>query len=374
MVFVKMIGIAVIIILLLLAAGLILYFKLAPQFGGKPAGVRLERMHETDNFRNGRFYNTVSTRMDMQSGKMLQVMWEFIRGSKDREPEKTITVKKFNSSALSDPGNPEIAFIWFGHSTLLLKIDGKKLLIDPMFSERASMFPFLGPRRFEYSEDTGVESLPELDAVLISHDHYDHLDYKTIINLKDKAKRFYVPLSVGAHLERWNIPKEKITELSWWQETVFDSLILAFTPTRHFSGRGLTDRFSTLWGSWVIIGKESKVFFGADSGYFPGFVEIGEKYGPFDITFLECGAYNENWSDIHMMPEESVQAHIDLKGKFYMPIHWGKFNLALHPWKEPVERAMKSAISRGVKMITPEIGKTITLGEQNDNNAWWRNY
>jgi len=310
----------------------------------------------------------------MKSAKMLNVMWEFIRGGNNREPASTIKVNKFDSGIFLKSDQSQDSFTWFGHSTLLIRIDGKTLLIDPVFSKRASMFPFMGPRRFPYTNHMEPELLPQLDAVLISHDHYDHLDYKTILKLKNNADRFYVPLSVGAHLEKWGIPSENIIELNWWESTDFDGLKLIFTPSRHFSGRGLNDRFTTLWGSWVILGKKSRLFFGADSGYFPGFKEIGVKYGPFDITFLECGAYNENWHDIHMMPEETVQAHLDLNGKYLMPIHWGKFSLSLHPWKEPVERALKRSMDLDVAIITPAIGSYVTLDDNIKTSQWWRDY
>jgi L-ascorbate metabolism protein UlaG (beta-lactamase superfamily) len=188
------------------------------------------------------------------------------------------------------------------------------------------------------------------------------------------VNRFYVPLSVGAHLEKWGVDPDHIIELNWWESVNFDSLIVTFVPSRHFSGRGLNNRFTTLWGSWVIEGTKNKIFFGGDSGYFKGFIEIGEKYGPFDLTFLECGAYNENWSEIHMMPEETVQAHLDLKGNYLMPIHWGKFNLSLHSWKEPVERALKRSEELDVKIITPQIGDTVILDNDIKTPHWWINY
>jgi L-ascorbate metabolism protein UlaG (beta-lactamase superfamily) len=236
------------------------------------------------------------------------------------------------------------------------------------------MFTFMGPKRFPYSNYMDVDLLPHVDAVLISHDHYDHLDYKTILNLKDQVDRFYVPLSVGAHLEEWGIPSEHIIELNWWESVNHENLTFIFTPSRHFSGRAITDRFSTLWGSWIIQGAASRVFFGGDSGYYQGFKEIGEKYGPFDLTFLECGAYNENWADIHMAPEETVQAHMDLKGKFLMPIHWGKFNLSLHPWKEPIERAIKKGNDLGVRILTPPVGSINELSDNLKTPRWWEEY
>jgi len=370
----KMTGIILIVSVSALIIGLISFFSFAPQIGGKPNGDRMARMQSAKNFRAGKFHNTVSTKMDMKSGKMVNVMWEFFKNDKSREPVTTIKVNKFNPAVFQQMNPSEVSFTWFGHSSILLKINGKVLLIDPVFSERVSMFPFLGPKRFKYSHHMDVELLPRLDAVLISHDHYDHLDYKTIQKLKDKVNRFYVPLSVGAHLEKWGVPPGNITELNWWESVDFDNLTFVFTPSRHFSGRGLNDRFSTLWGAWVIKGESQNIFFGADSGYFQGFKEIGEKYGPFDLTFLECGAYNKNWSDIHMMPEETIQANVDLRGKALMPIHWGKFNLSLHPWKEPIERAIAKGKDLDVKIITPKIGEIVILNDRLNTARWWKDY
>jgi L-ascorbate metabolism protein UlaG (beta-lactamase superfamily) len=370
----KMTGIIILIAIVAIVIGLSIFFNFAPQIGAKPEGARLERMKSSENYKLGKFHNTINTKMDMKSGKMLGVMLEFFKNNKDREPVGIIQTHEFNQGDFYDLNQDSLSFTWFGHSSILIKIDGKVILIDPVFSDRASMFSFMGPKRFPYSNYMNVDILPEVDAVLISHDHYDHLDYETIMMLKEKVNRFYVPLSVGAHLEKWGIPAQNIYELNWWDSIELDSLSLVFTPSRHFSGRGLNNRYSTLWGSWVIQGKRHRVFFGGDSGYFPGFKKIGEKYGPFDLAFLECGAYNENWSEIHMMPEETVQASRDLNSKLLMPIHWGKFNLALHPWKEPIQRAISKGEELNANIITPEIGELVTLNDQLMTNHWWTNY
>ncbi len=369
-----MTGILIIALVILITISLILFFNFAPQIGGSPEGKRLERMKSSENYKLGKFHNTITTKMDMKSGKMLGVMLEFFKNNDNREPGGMIQTHKFNPIDFKDQSSDNFSFTWFGHSSILIKIDGKVILIDPVFSDRASMFSFMGPKRFPYSNYMNVDLLPEVDAVLISHDHYDHLDYETMLKLKDKVDRFYVPLSVGAHLEKWGIPSQNIVELTWWDSVDLGTLNLAFTPSRHFSGRGLNNRFSTLWGAWVIQGSKEKIFFGGDSGYFPGFKKIGETYGPFDLAFLECGAYNENWSEIHMMPEETVQASKDLKSKLLMPIHWGKFNLALHPWKEPIQRAIKKGEELNVNIITPEIGEMVTLNDQLMTTHWWTNY
>lgn len=331
-------------------------------------------MKSSDNYEDGKFHNTVPTEMSMSFADVRKTLAHYLFADKTlKSPQDEIETKPFSSEAFHNADSVDLWITWFGHSSLLVKIDGVTLLIDPVLEgERTSMFSFMGPKRFGYDHHIGVEELPEIDAVLISHDHYDHLDYPTIKILKEKVDKFYLPLGVGAHFESWGVPEENITEMNWWDEVELESIKLAFTPTRHFSGRGLGDRFHTLWGSWVVEGKNRKVFLSGDSGYFPGFKEIGEKYGPFDITFMECGAYNEAWSEIHMFPEETVDAHLDLKGKLLMPIHWGKFDLALHPWKESVRRLSKKASEKDVSLFTPEVGQVITLSESTEK--WWERY
>lgn len=369
----KRIMLGIIILILLIVGAVFIYFKTAPQIGGKLQGERLERVKKAKNFRDGLFHNTVETNMDMPFSTLRKVMKEYFFGDKSKKvPQQTINTQTFSAAAFESLPDSTLGLSWFGHSSILLKIDGKTVLIDPVLEgKRASMFTFMGPERFPYDEYVSVSDLPEIDAVIISHDHYDHLDYPTIKLLKEKVGRFYMPLGVGAHFERWGIENESITELEWWDEIQIESVTLALTPTRHFSGRGFGDRFKTLWGSWAIIGKNKRIYFSGDSGYFPGFKEIGDKYGPFDLTFMECGAYNEGWSEIHMFPEETAQAHLDVQGQLLMPIHWGKFNLALHPWKESVNRLAKKAEEENIELFTPEIGELITLSKSQSVEKWW---
>lgn len=217
------------------------------------------------------------------------------------------------------------------------------------------------------------DDLQEIDAIIISHNHYDHLNYKSIMQLKDRAKHFYVPTGVAQYLIKWGVSPSKISEHNWWDEITFDNIKLVCAPARHFSGRGMTDRDSSLWCSWLILGQETKIFFSGDSGYTPHFKEIGDKYGPFDLTLMECGQYDPRWSAIHMLPEETVQAHIDVKGELLLPIHWGAFTLALHEWSDPIERVTKEANRLGVKITTPQIGESITLKSTNyPSSAWWK--
>jgi len=258
-----------------------------------------------------------------------------------------------------------------GHSSILMRLDGKFILTDPVFSERASPVQWMGPKRFHPSP-ISIEELPELTAVVISHDHYDHLDKATVKKLAAKTRYFVMPLKVGQHMRDWGIEESKIIELDWWQQTQVEDIDLIATPTQHFSGRGLTDRDKTLWASWVIQSQQANLYFSGDSGYFPGFKQIGEKYGPFDVTLVETGAYNQLWSEIHMQPQESLQAHLDLQGKYMLPIHNGTFDLALHDWYEPFEKIEQLAQQHQVNLLTPKFGEQLNLASlQPSHSPWW---
>ena len=355
----------------LIVLAVVVFVHVAPQIGGSVDGERLQRMQQSPNFQDGKFVNSVETNMNMGFSNMSKVMGEYIKGGKNREPGWSIPIHKLDRSHLRVAADTGIRLTWFGHSAFLLEMEGKRLLLDPMLGNYPSPVSFMGAKRYNDTLPIAIENLPHIDAVLISHDHYDHLDYGSILELKEKVDKFYMPLGVGAHLERWGVDSAKIHEMDWWDQVEFGDLNFVSAPARHFSGRGITNRFSTLWSSWVIIGKNHRLFFSGDSGYFPGFKEIGEKYGPFDLTMMECGQYNEAWSNIHMMPEETVQAHIDLKGKRLMPIHWGAFTLALHTWTDPVERLLAKAHEENVQVITPYIGQTFTLGIDEPQEHWW---
>lgn len=352
-----------------LALLLVLYFAYAPRIGGNPKGERLAGIQRSPNYRDGRFQNVVDTNMDMPMRVMRKVMWEMMKGGQGREPKDIIPTVPFDKRAWEAVPETSMALAWFGHSTLLIKIEGITFLTDPVFGARASTFSFAGPKRFHYAQLMSVDLLPHVDVVLLSHDHYDHLDRETILRLKDK--RFIAPLGVGAHLEHWGVPASAISEFDWWESVEVGNVKLTLAPSRHFSGRNLNNRFSTLWGSWIIAGTTKRIYFGADSGYSPSFSQIGQRFGPFDLALLECGAYNENWANIHMMPEETAQAAIDLRAKALMPIHWGKFSLALHPWKEPIECVSRKAAELGLPLLTPRIGAIVTDADPSRSERWW---
>ena len=326
-------------------------------------------MKHSSNFKDGKFINPVPTRVSTSSGNRLGSLIEFFTDQQTREPKVVLPSVSVEAERIG--AGEGLRVTWLGHSTCLIEMDGQIILTDPMFSDRASPFPFLGPKRFDIDMPLKIQDLPKVDIVLISHDHYDHLDYPSIKALIDKTSMFYVPLGVAAHLERWGVPQYKIVELDWWDEHTNGAVKLTATPARHFSGRWLA-RNNTLWASWVIQNEQHRVFFGGDSGYFDGFKQIGEKYGPFDITMLESGAYNEAWSEIHMMPEETVKSHLDLQGKVLLPIHWGQFNLSMHAWTEPIERLLTEAERQNATVATPQIGQAVSENEVVPRTTWWQ--
>lgn len=362
-------------LIIALAVSMVLYFRLAPRIGGNPAGERLKRIQSLRNYRDGQLHNLVPTDMNMPMSTMLKVMWTMLRGAEGREPAQVIPVVPFDRAAWERIPDDEVAICWFGHSCVLIKLDGQTFLTDPVFGERASTFTFAGPKRFVYTEHMRVELLPHVDVVLLSHDHYDHLCYETmkefVIQRSQQGVRFITALGVGAHLEKWGVASSSISELEWWQQVEVGSVKVTFAPSRHFTGRSMTNRFSTLWGSFVLQGKNKRICFGADSGYSPTFKEIGERFGPFDLALLECGAYSEYWPEIHMFPEETAQAAMDVRAKVLMPVHWGKFALGLHPWKESIERITKKASESGLPLLTPRIGRIVTTLDTSSSERWW---
>ncbi|RUT33516.1 MBL fold metallo-hydrolase [Paenibacillus zeisoli] len=347
-----------------------LYILLHPIFGGKPSPQSLEHINRSKNRLKGKFVNLIETSVDHSLKGNLSILIDMIKGGPGRRPRNPLNVVPYSPS----PGpSSEAKVTWFGHSALLLELDGKRIFLDPMLGRAPSPTPIAGGKRYSDKLPCEAEDLPELDAVILSHDHYDHLDYVTILKLRDKVRRFFVPLGVAAHLERWGVSPERIEEYDWWEEAEFEGIRLVCTPARHFSGRSLTSN-TTLWCSWVLHGEQARIFYSGDSGYGPHFAEIGAKYGPFDLTLMECGQYDQRWASIHMMPEQTVQAHLDVRGAVMMPIHWAGFTLALHPWTEPVERAGREAAKREVEMITPRIGETVMVGGKQERvqTTWWR--
>ncbi len=302
--------------------------------------------------------------------KSLQLIWRFMFDKPaNTVPAKPIPVQALSRAALL--AAPDRSLYRLGHSTMLLKLRGEFWLTDPVFSERASPLQWMGPKRF-HQPPIGIDDLPAIKGVILSHDHYDHLDHAAILQLNDKVEHFLTPLGVGDTLIKWGIPAGKVRQLDWWQSATIDGLHLVATPSQHFSGRGLFDGNRTLWASWVIQDEDLRVFFSGDTGYFDGFKTIGNKYGPFDVTLIETGAYGAEWPDIHMQPEQTLQAHLDLRGKALMPIHNGTFDLAMHPWHEPFDRIVELAQQHGVALSTPQMGEQLDLAQPQAGRYWWQ--
>ena len=358
-----------ILILIVALAAFIFLFMQQKSFGKLPSGKRLERIKQSRHYKDGSFKNLVSTEMVGEGVSYPKLMADFFF-SKGINREPSVTLPSIRTNLTSLPDQPSI--IWFGHSSYLITVNGKNILVDPVFSEYASPVQYFGSKNYAFATTYAIEDFPPLDVVVISHDHYDHLDYNTILKLKSKTKMFCTGLGIGSHLAYWGVDEAHITEFDWWEGgTILPGIELTATPARHFSGRGFK-RFQTLWSSFVLKTGGSTIFIGGDSGYDESFKKIGEKYGPFDLVMLECGQYDKQWPYIHMMPEETVQASIDLNSKVLMPVHWGKFTLALHPWKEPVERAVKAAEKLNVRMTTPIMGERLRLDSLSIGSQWWK--
>lgn len=335
-------------------------------FGTKPSGERLERIAQSPQYREGRFHNLLPRVSD---GVSFETTWEFFTGGSDyRFPNAPLPVVTRTAADFAEPV-PDLRATWLGHSTLLFEMEGTRVLVDPVWGERASPSRFLGSTRF-YAPPLALEALPAIDAVLISHDHYDHLDLPTVRALAAQVPRWIVPLGVGAHLEKWGIAPERIEELDWWDETEVRGVRLVSTPARHFSGRFVNDRDATLWTGWALIGTERRVWYSGDTALTPEFSEIGHRLGPFDLTFVEAGAYNPGWTDVHLGPEQAVAAHQMVQGGLLVPVHWGLFDLALHGWTAPVERIRAAAAAAGVSVAFPHPGESLTP-ENYRAEGWW---
>ena len=348
-------------------AALLFLYTYRP-LGRKVSKKRASEFNKTSHFKNGKFINVLPASQAQSLKHSGSIAWEFLKGNPNRRPTEPIP---FLPAEIPDPS--EDTAIWFGHSALLLVIDGVTILTDPMFGKAPTPFPFFGNKRFSAGLPIVPDDFRDIDAVILSHDHYDHLDYYSIKKLKDKVNHFFVPLGVSDHLIRWGVPKEKIKELDWWEEASIQGVHLTSTPARHFSGRSLHDRNASLWSSWVIRGKQSNIFFSGDSGYGSHFKEIGERFGPFDLTFMECGQYDPRWASIHMLPEETVQAAIDVKSQRMIPIHWAGFCLSLHDWTDPIDRVKAASMQKSVSLSTPQIGEPVKIGSEHlPSHVWWK--
>ena len=339
------------------------------QFGGKLTPELTQRYEKSPQWRDGKFMNAEETSMSINWQSLPKLLYKQFCEKKEREPEKPIPVLPFDKSAFLE-ASTQTKFIWYGHSVVLMRMNGKTLLIDPMLGpDAAPIAPFKSKRFSENTLDL-IDDFPEIDLLLLTHDHYDHLDLASIEKLKPKVKQYFVALGCARHLESWGIQNDQIKEFDWWDQATFEEIQITFTPTRHFSGRGLTDRAKSLWGGWVFKTENENIYFSGDGGYGKHFKEVGEKLGPFDFGLMECGQYNENWHQIHMYPEEAITAAIDAKVAKVMAVHWAGFALAQHTWKEPIEEFTKAAKQKSVACITPQMGQIVHIG-MNDFDAWY---
>lgn len=342
-----------------------------PVFGARMEGDRLARARANPHYRDGVFANPLPP-----AGYRAADVWNLVSGQffghEVREPPAAIPVLPVDAAALTAaPAASGLRAFWIGHASVYIEIDGVRMLVDPIFSSYASPFEF-GPKRF-HPPPIALADLPTIDAVLITHDHYDHLDMATIRQLAQRGAAFFVPLGIGAHLQRWGVPAAQLHELEWQQEQSVKGVRVVSTPSRHYSGRGLSDRNATLWTSWSVLGPTHRFYVSGDTGYSDHFSRIGERYGPFDLSFVKIGAYGPGapWLDIHMSAEDAVRAHRDVRARRMFPVHWGTFNLAFHDWDEPIRRAVASARANNVDLLTPRIGEWVDADQPFADRPWW---
>jgi len=332
---------------------------------------REKRMHNSPHFKEGKFVNPIEAPMMAKGSTWKYIKKAYLSKRIDPEPSVELPVIPIKENDWIKTAKDNVRFAWLGHSSILINSEGKNILVDPVVEKRASPFSWIGPKRFHPPPVT-AKDLPPIAVVLITHDHYDHLEKPTMIALKNKADLFLVPLGIGELLEAWGVAPEKVKELDWWERHGVGSLTFTATPGVHYARRGLIDGDKRLWCSWSIAAQSRKLFVSGDSGYFDGFREVGDKLGPFDVTFLKIGSSDEMWKQIHMTPEGAVQQHQDLKGSIMVPLHWATFDLALHPWYEPIERTLAAVDKTGDRVITPLIGEQIDLEHLPEVNEWWR--
>ncbi|MBT8281489.1 MAG: MBL fold metallo-hydrolase [Muriicola sp.] len=368
MALIKKIIVGLLIIILTIAVGTFIFLS-TERFGEHPSGERLLKAEQSSNFRNGSFQNLNETPMLTEGVSYSKVMYEFLFSSKPKEPTVIIPSVKTDLNTL---GTNEDVLIWMGHSTYFIQLNGKKILVDPVLSGNASPLSFT-TKAYNGTDIYTTDELPEIDYLFLSHDHWDHMDYKTLKKLKPKVKNVITGLGNGAHLESWGFNSEVILEGDWYDSYVFeDGFEVHITPARHFSGRGFK-RAQTLWSSFVLKSPTTTIYIGGDSGYDTHFKEIGDKFGPFDLAILENGQYDEKWRYIHMLPGEQLKAATDLKAKTVLPVHSGKFTLANHDWDEPFLKINNGGIEKDIRVITPMIGEQVNLNDSKQRfKDWWK--
>jgi len=336
-------------------------------FGKTPSGAELEKVKASPNFRDGSFKNLSPTEMMAGGNSMAGLMWKFLNKPSTCFPSNPLPSVKTDLKNIQS-ANPVV--VWFGHSSYFIRINNKNILVDPVFSGHASPFSF-STKSFAGANVYSVDDMPDIDILFLTHDHYDHLDFETVVKLKPKVKQVYTSLGVASHLVYWGYDESCITEFDWWDSKTNDCFTITATPARHFSGRGLI-RNKTLWSSFILQAPQHTIYIGGDSGYDTHFKTIADKFGPFDIAMLECGQYNTAWPHIHMLPPETAQAAVDLNAKMLLPVHWGKFSLSLHAWNEPPNLVTAAAKQLGMPVTTPMIGEPVIVGQSYPATRWWQ--
>ncbi|APR87505.1 Outer membrane protein romA [Minicystis rosea] len=327
-------------------------------------------MKASPRFAGATFHNPTGATPALKPGTALSTMSDFFLGGQRRVPLAPLPSES-PIERWTRPVESGLRATWLGHSTVLVEIDGYRVLTDPVWGERASPVGFAGPKRFQ-PVPVPISGLPPLDAVIISHDHYDHLDHESILALVPLGVPFVTPLGVGAHLEAWGVPAERITELDWWESITVGGLTITAAPSQHFSGRGARDRNRTLWSSFAVRGPRRAFFFSGDTGLTPEYAEIRTRLGPFDLIMLEVGAFHPSWGSIHLGPENALEALSLLGGGSFLPVHWGTFNLAIHAWDEPAETLVELAPKRDVQLVMPRLGAPVEPAHVERVDAWWR--
>lgn len=328
------------------------------------------RAGDSAHFSDGRFHNQATLPQDGPLKKLrIGLKYLLLRKPPQTRPSAPVSVQPMTHQQVLDA--PDRSLWRLGHSTILLKLRGQFFITDPVFAERASPVQWAGPQRF-HAPPLALNEVPSLAAIILSHDHFDHLDERAIRHLAPRTERILAPLGVGERLIGWGVPAHKVSQLDWWQEAEVQGVRFVATPAQHFSGRGLLDSNRTLWASWVVIDEGVRLYFSGDTGYFDGFRQIGDRFGPFDMTLIETGAYNRAWPNVHMQPEQSLQAHLDLRGRWLLPIHNGTFDLSTHGWQEPFERILALAQAAQVKLSTPQMGERVSLDSPHAGQNWWQ--
>lgn len=356
---------------LVLVGALSAFISFWPSFGASVSGERLKTAEASPHFHDGKFANTIP-----QAPYAVDQAWNLLKkqfgGDEQRVPPSPIPVVEIADGFFEAMKPDAMRTVWLGHASVYLEIEGLRLLIDPALSDYASPLQGIGPKRF-HASPINLGNMPRIDAVLVSHDHYDHLDMATVQHLAARGTRFFVPLGAGAHLERWGVAAAQMTELEWGQSAEIGRLQIISTEARHYSGRGIFDHKDTFWTSWTIVGDTHRAFYSGDTGFSDHFERIGNKYGPFDLNIIKIGAYGPgaSWTDIHMTAEDSVRAHLALNARRMFPVHWATFNLAFHDWDEPIKRTIAAVKNTTIELVTPRVGEVVTAGEPFQSNNWW---